>query len=113
MALDLVDSVRPMVDKEVVILSCRDEAITGVRNMLNEYYGYDTGINDETLRDIMDDCDFDDDDDEFDDDWWDDYDPCEDCRIVGDDYYTNELGEYECKCWTCPWGKYRHDDWDD
>ena len=100
------------VDKEVVVLSYGDGAVESVRNMLNEYYGYDTGINDETLRDIMDDCDFDDDD-EYDDDWWDEFDPCEDCRIAGDDYYTNELGEYECNCWTCPWGKYRHDDWDD
>lgn len=93
-------------------MSYGDGAVESVRNMLNEYYGYDTGINDETLRDIMDDCDFDDDD-EYDDDWWDEFDPCEDCRIAGGDYCTNELGEYECNCGTCVWGDAGHDDWDD
>ena len=94
-------------------MSYGNRAVVGVRNMLNEYYGYDTGINDETLRDIMDDCDFDDDDYGYGDDLWADFDPCEDCRIAGDDYCTNELGEYECLCWTCPFDRFRGDNWGD
>ena len=32
----------------------------------------------------------------------DDYDPCEDCRENGDDYYMDEYGDLMLWCYDCP-----------
>ena len=31
-----------------------------------------------------------------------DYDPCEECRINGDDYYYDEDGDLMMNCYDCP-----------
>ena len=43
---------------------------------------------------------------------WDEYDPCEDCRINGDDYFENEDGELESYCEQCSMNPDRFDEWD-
>lgn len=44
---------------------------------------------------------------------WDDDDYCYECTGYGDDYFENEDGELECRCFDCPFNPSRSDDWDD
>ena len=37
-----------------------------------------------------------------DDDFWDDDDICYECTGYGDDYYIDEDGELQCRCFECP-----------
>ena len=39
-----------------------------------------------------------------------DYDPCDDCTADGDDYFTDENGEKQSACLTCPFFNWREDD---
>lgn len=41
----------------------------------------------------------------------DDFDPCEECRIYGDDYYYDEDGDLVSYCDDCPFGDF--DPWDE
>lgn len=31
------------------------------------------------------------------------YDPCEECRVLGDDYYYDDNGDLQCNCDDCQW----------
>ena len=44
------------------------------------------------------------------DDEYDDYDPCDECKSLGDDYYVNENDEVVCACDNCPNNNLRWDD---
>lgn len=41
----------------------------------------------------------------------DDFDPCEECRIYGDDYYYDKDGDLVSYCDDCPFGDF--DPWDE
>ena len=41
---------------------------------------------------------------------WGGYDHCEECRIYGDDYLTNENGEAERCCTKCPFNTDQKED---
>lgn len=41
---------------------------------------------------------------------WGGYDHCEECRIYGDDYLTNENGEPERYCVNCPFNTDQKED---
>ena len=38
---------------------------------------------------------------------------CYECSGYGDDYYTNDDGELECRCPECPMNPFNQDDRDD
>lgn len=41
---------------------------------------------------------------------WGEYDHCEECRIYGDDYSTDEYGEAERYCTNCPFNTDQKED---
>jgi len=38
------------------------------------------------------------------------YDPCDDCRAYGDDYYFDKDGECMSRCYDCPFNVYVYDE---
>lgn len=39
--------------------------------------------------------------------WLDNYDYCNECQWLGDDYYFDDDGNPESSCWDCPFNPYK------
>ena len=44
---------------------------------------------------------------------WDDYDWCDECTALGDDYYFDDNGELVSACDGCVHNEFAYDDWED